>query len=79
MVGPGLSLNSGLRVRASSAIATGSANMGTVDAAAFMPGATQAPQTGPAALSPRGAIGLTFWVGVGCLAALVVLRNSLPK
>lgn len=76
---PGLSLNSGLRFRASSARDLGTANMGTVDAAAFSPGSTQSPQTRGQALSPSTPQGLTFWVGAGSLLALALIRHSLPK
>jgi hypothetical protein len=79
MNGPGLSLNSGLRFRASTAGNLGTPNMGTVDAAAFAPGVTQAPQTRGQALSPSSPVGLTFWVGVGSLVALALIRHSLPK
>lgn len=79
MNGPGLSLSSGIRFRASSAQVVGQPNMGTVDSAAFSPGATQSPQTRGQALSLSTPQGLTFWVGVGSLLALALIRHSLPK
>lgn len=75
----GLSLSSGIRFRASSARDIGQANMGTVDSAAFSPGRTQSRQTAGQALSPADPVGLTFWVGVGSIVALALLRYSLPK
>jgi hypothetical protein len=79
MQGPGLSLSTGLRFRTSAAVPVGTPNMGTVDSAAFSPGSTQSPQTRGQALSPSGHVGLTFWVGVGSLVALALIRHSLPK
>jgi hypothetical protein len=76
---PGLSLNSGLRFRASSATQLGTANPGTIDAAAFSPGVTQSPQTRGQALSPSTPQGFTFWVGVGSILILAIIRHSLPK
>lgn len=79
MNGPGLSLSSGLRFRASSATQLGQANLGTVDAAAFSPGSTQSPQTRGQALSLSTPQGLTVWVGIGSLVVLALIRHSLPK
>lgn len=79
MNGPGLSLNSGLRFRASTATNLGEANMGTVNTAAFSPGATQSPQSRGQALSPSSPQGLCFWVGAASLIALALIRHSLPK
>lgn len=78
---PGLNLNTRARLgfRASAANDIGTANMGTVDAAAFMPGATQQPQTRGQALSPATSPGLSFWVGVAALIGLAVIRHTLPN
>lgn len=76
---PGLSLRTGLGFRASTAQDVGTANTGTVDAAAFMPGATVQPQSRGSALSPASPPGLAFWVGVGALVALGLIRHSLPN
>lgn len=75
----GLSLRTGLGFRASTANDMGTVNTGTVDAAAFMPGATSQPQSTGQALSPGSPAGLTFWVGVGALVALALVRHSLPS
>lgn len=75
----GLQLSSGLRFRASTAQAVGQANTGTVNYAAFQPGASQSVESNGAALSPSTPQGLTLWVGAGCLIALCLLRYSLPK
>lgn len=77
--GPGLSLSSGLRFRASSARQTAPPDTGSVDYAAFQPGATQQMQGRGHALHPGQPFGLTFWVGAVSLAALVLIRHSLPK
>jgi hypothetical protein len=77
--GPGLSLSSGLRFRASTARQTPAPNTGTVDYAAFQPGSTQQMQSRGSALSPGDPTGLAFWVGAGCLLALVIIRHTLPK
>jgi len=74
---PGLSLNT--RFRASTASTVGTPNTGTVDTAAFSPGATQAPGANGYPLHPGTPQGLTFWVGAGCLLALALVRHSLPK
>jgi hypothetical protein len=76
---PGMQIGTGLRFRASTADTAGSSNTGTVDYAAFSPGSTQAPQTRAQALHPGTPQGLTFWVGVASLAALALIRHSLPK
>jgi hypothetical protein len=73
----GLNLRTGFR--ASAAATTGVPNTGTVESAAFMPGATQSPQTAGQALSPGSPPGLTFWVGAGALVALALIRHSLPN
>lgn len=76
-----LSLSSGIRgrFRASAANATEDPSTGSVNYAAFSPGATQAMETGPSSVSPTHAFGLTLWVGVGALVLLVVVRQSLPR
>ena len=76
----GLQLQSGLRLRAGSGTSSvGTPNTGTVDSAAFAPGRTQQMTGAAQALTPSSPPGLTLWVGVGCLAALVLIRQSLPK
>lgn len=77
--GPGLSLSSGLRFRASTARQTAAPNTGTVDYAAFQPGSSQQMQSRGSTLSPGTPFGLTFWVGVGSLGVLALIRHSLPK
>ena len=51
----------------------------TAAQAAFGPGATPAAPSAVSVLSPGRAFGLTFWVQVGCVVALIVLRASLKK
>lgn len=75
----GLSLSSGLRFRASAASSTPAPNTGTVDYAAFSPGATQQMQSRGSVFAPSGGFGLTFWVGAGSLVILALIRHSLPK
>ena len=55
------------------------ASYDTVTQAAFGPGVSvSGPSTGQS-LDPRTGFGLAFWVGVGAVAALVVIRHSLPR
>jgi len=78
---PGLNLNTRARLgfRASTPEVMGTVNTGTVDSAAFMPGATQQPQSRAQALSPTDSPGLAFWIGVGALIGLAIIRHTLPN
>jgi hypothetical protein len=75
----GLSLNSGLRFRASTARAVGTVDTGSVDYGAFAPGATQSPQSASDSLSDGSPPTIAIWTGAICLAALCFIRYSLPK
>jgi len=75
----GLAMQTGLRFRASSAVPVGNQNLGTIDVAAFQPGVTQQVQSRGQALGLGTPPGLAFWVGTGCLVALVLIRHSLPR
>lgn len=76
----GLNLATGLRFRASAAQSTPTPDTGTVNYAAFQPGKTQQMQAqGIGALTPGSATGMCFWVGVGALALLILIRQSLPR
>lgn len=74
----GLSIRTGLSGRFSTATAS-TANTGSVDMAAFAPGATQAPETKAGALTPDDPVGIALWVGVAALAGLVFIRWTLPR
>ncbi len=51
----------------------------SVTAAAFGPGySVAAPSTG-SALAPNDAFGISFWLGVGAIVALVYIRHTLPR
>lgn len=79
---PGIQLRSfgGVSTRMQPATSAPDASQASsVTAAAFGPGyTTSAPSTG-SALMPNDAFGITFWVGVGALALLVFIRQSLPR
>lgn len=52
----------------------------TVTAAAFGPGYSSDSGGGAgAALFPNDAFGISFWIGVGAIVGLVVIRHSLPQ
>jgi hypothetical protein len=53
-------------------------NVASVTSAAFGPGATVQTPSASQALTPTDGFGLAFWVGVGAIAALVIIRHSLP-
>jgi hypothetical protein len=53
-------------------------NYNTVTAAAFGPGVTVQPESAGSCLMPNDGFGLAFWVGVAAVAALVIIRHSLP-
>jgi hypothetical protein len=50
----------------------------TVTQAAFGPGATVQAPTTKDCLMPNDGFGVAFWVGVAAVAALVLIRHSLP-
>lgn len=50
----------------------------TVTAAAFGPGVTMPMDSAADALDPTDGFGVAFWTGVACVAALVLIRHSLP-
>jgi hypothetical protein len=75
----GLSLNSGLRFRASTANPVGVRDTGTVDYGAFSPGSTQAVQSRSDSLTDGAPPTLAIWTGGICLVALCLIRYSLPK
>ena len=74
----GLSLRTGLSVRASAPTAA-TANTGTVDVAAFSPGQTSQMTSGGSALTPNKPTAVAMWTGIGAVALLVFIRWSLPK
>ena len=87
---PGLSLHSSGVARLSTGQAAGVANMGqsaaassgqpvTVSTAAFGPSYSGSATGRYAGLKPNTPSGLAFWVGVGAVVALVVIRHSLPR
>ena len=55
------------------------ASYGSAHEAAFGPGATVDAPSATSALRPTHPIGLTFWVGVAAIGALVFIRRSLPN
>jgi hypothetical protein len=55
------------------------AGTGSVMAAAFGPGSTVPVEKQKAALSPSTPTGLTLWVGIFAVVALVAIRQSLPN
>jgi hypothetical protein len=76
----GLNLASGLRFRASTATTTAEApNTGTVNYAAFQPGATNSMQSRGSVFNLGTPFGITFATGVGCVVVLCLIRHSLPK
>jgi hypothetical protein len=88
---PGLSMGSSATARLSAAASSGTANYGstagarggnapaTVSTAAFGPSASGQAGSKYAGLSPSQPTGLAFWVGVGAIVALVIIRQSLPR
>jgi hypothetical protein len=88
---PGLSMGSSATARLSAAASTSPANYGstagsrgsgapaTVSTAAFGPQSSGSASGKYAGLSPAQPTGLAFWVGVGAIVALVVIRQSLPR
>lgn len=76
----GLNLASGLRFRASTANTTAAApNTGSVNYAAFSPGATQSMQSRGSVFNLGTPFGMAFATGVGCTVILALIRHSLPK
>lgn len=77
----GLALGAKARASAAVQVASPQTGQGTVTQAAFGPSATTGPGKGSVAgsLGPGSPVGLAFWVGVGSLVALVVIRHSLPR
>lgn len=75
----GLSLNMGLGGVGSTPPASYS-NAGTASVmqAAFGPGATQ-PVSSKRALSPSEPVGLSVYIGIAAVIALVLIRQSLPN
>ena len=51
----------------------------SVTSAAFGPGFTSAPPSTSSALTPNDAFGISFWVGIAAIAALIYLRHTLPR
>lgn len=84
----GLSVYTGLRGQfggssGGATVATPGTNggMAGVTAAAFSPGATpvKTGTGGMSALIPNTPFGLGFWMGVGALGLLILIRHSLPR
>lgn len=75
----------GLNLRGTAAVSFGGAmpapstGTATVTAAAFGPGATVAGKSRSSSLNPGTPFGLAFWVGVGSIVVLAVIRHSLPR
>lgn len=51
----------------------------SVMAAAFGPGATVPVERTKGSLAPSTPVGLSVWVGIGAVVALVLIRQSLPN
>ncbi len=47
--------------------------------AAFSPGSTVSVSTASHPLTPGSPFGIAFWVGVGSIALLCIIRPSLPR
>lgn len=75
---PGLNLRTygGVSARPQATTAPASAS---VTAAAFGPGFTSSAPSTAQALAPNDAFGISFWIGVAAVAALVFIRHTLPK
>lgn len=56
-----------------------SAGVAPVMNAAFGPGSTSPVATPKAGLHPSGPVGLSVWVGIAAVIALVAIRQSLPN
>ena len=81
----GLSLSTGIGgmglggVQPSQAPSYQNAGSPTVMQAAFGPGVTVPVEKTSTGLSPSTPTGMTLWVGVAAVVALVLIRQSLPK
>lgn len=76
MAGLNLHGNAGFGLRMNGTPTAG--NPVTASQAAFGPGMSGgSPSTG-AALAPNDPFGVAFWLGVGSLALLLLIRHSLP-
>ena len=77
---PGLNLRTGLGgVRASETPTYQNAGTPSVMAAAFGSGVTVPVAKQASGINPSTPTGLTLWVGIAAVAALVFIRQSLPK
>lgn len=76
----GLSLRTGINGVNPSPPANYSPNgVPSVMAAAFGPGATVPVESPKGDLRPGTPVGLSVWVGIGAVVALVLVRQSLPN
>ena len=80
-VGGGLSSQFGALPNLSGVTAARTTGTSGVTAAAFSPGMTPTVTApgGFAALHPGTPFGMAFWWGVGAIAALTLIRHSLPR
>lgn len=79
---PGIQLRSFGGVSARTQAVTSAPDSGqasSVTAAAFGPGYTTSAPSTTQALLPNDAFGISFWLGVGAIALLVFIRQSLPR
>jgi hypothetical protein len=80
---PGINLRSFGGVSARTQASTSAPDVGpqvsSVTAAAFGPGYTSAAPSASSALTPDDAFGLSFWLGIGAIALLIFIRQSLPR
>lgn len=75
----GLNLRGTAGINFGGAMPAPSTGTATVTASAFGPGATLAAGSKTGSLNPGQPFGLAFWVGVGSIVVLAVIRHSLPR
>jgi hypothetical protein len=76
---PGLNLGTFGGVAARPQATTAPNQATSVTAAAFGPGYTVSGPSTSSALAPNDAFGISFWLGIGAIAALAYIRHTLPR